>query len=107
VEADAWRELANLDLSNSITDERAVIFLATRLTVGVAEPDPTEVLVTRWVPFDEALAMTLDDRIRDVMSVVALQRVALDRAAAGVPEMPAREPTAAPSGPAPEPDAAS
>ena len=107
VEADAWRELAHLDLSNSITDERAVIFLATRLTVGVAEPDPTEVLATRWVPFDEALAMTLDDRIRDVMSVVALQRVALDRAAAGVPEMPAREPTAAPSGPAPDPDAAS
>jgi 8-oxo-dGTP pyrophosphatase MutT (NUDIX family) len=81
VEAAEWRELAHLDLSNSITDERAVIFLATRLTLGIAEPDPTEVFVTRWVPFDEALAMTFDERIRDVMSVVALQRVALDRAA--------------------------
>ena len=82
VEAAEWRELAHLDLSNSITDERAVIFLATRLTLGVAMPDPTEVLLTRWVPFDEAVAMTLDDRIRDVMSVAAIQRVALDRAAA-------------------------
>ena len=33
----------------------------------------------RWVPFDEALAMTLDGRITDAMSVVAIQRVALDR----------------------------
>jgi hypothetical protein len=31
------------------------------------------------VPFDEALAMTRDGRITDVMSVVAIQRVALDR----------------------------
>ncbi len=83
VEAAEWRELAHLDLSNSITDERAVIFLATGLTLGVAEPDPTEVLVTRWVPFDEAVAMTFDDRIRDVMSVAALLRIALDRTAAG------------------------
>jgi 8-oxo-dGDP phosphatase len=107
VEAAEWRELAHLDLSNSITDERAVIFLATRLTLGVAEPDPTEVLVTRWVPFDEALAMTLDGRIRDVMSVVALQRVALDRAVAGGPAMSAGAPTAASSGPALDEDPSS
>ena len=35
----------------------------------------------RWVPFDEVLAMTLDGRITDAMSVVAIQRVALERAA--------------------------
>ena len=33
-------------------------------------------------PFDEAVAMTLDGRITDVMSVTAIQRVALDRALA-------------------------
>jgi 8-oxo-dGTP pyrophosphatase MutT (NUDIX family) len=80
VEAATWRELCQVDLSNSISDERAVLFLATDLTLGVATPDPTEALEIRWVPFAEAVEMTVDGRITDAMSVVALQRVALDRA---------------------------
>ncbi len=82
VEAGTWQELARVDLSNSISDERAVLFLATDLTHGDAEPEPTEALDLRWVPFDEALAMTIDGRITDVMSVTAIQRVALARLAA-------------------------
>ena len=35
----------------------------------------------RWVPFEEALAMTLDGRITDAMSVIGIQRLALTRAA--------------------------
>jgi len=79
LEAATWQELVRVDLSNSISDEQAVLFLATELTHGEASPDPTEALGVRWVPFDEALAMTLDGRITDAMSVVAIQRVALDR----------------------------
>jgi 8-oxo-dGTP pyrophosphatase MutT (NUDIX family) len=82
VDASTWREIARVDLSNSVTDERAVLYLATDLTLGEATPDPTEALAVRWVPFDEALAMTLDGRITDAMSVVAIQRVALERAGA-------------------------
>lgn len=77
--AATWRELCRLELSNSVTDETAVLFVATGLTHGASEPEPTESLRVRWVPFDEALAMTLDGRIVDALSVVALQRVALDR----------------------------
>jgi 8-oxo-dGTP pyrophosphatase MutT (NUDIX family) len=85
VAASTWRELAQVDLSNSISDERAVLFLATDLTLGEATPEPTEALEIRWVPFAEALSMTLDGRITDVMSVAAIQRVALDRAGAARP----------------------
>ena len=79
VEAGDWRELARVHLSNSVSDEVAILFLATRLTHGEATPDPTEDLEVRWLPFDEALAMTLDGRITDAMSVVAIQRYALER----------------------------
>jgi len=51
--------------------------------------------------------MTLDDRIRDVMSVVALQRVALERTVTGGRAMPAAGPTAATPGPALDADPAS
>jgi 8-oxo-dGTP pyrophosphatase MutT (NUDIX family) len=79
LEASTWREIARVDLSNSVTDEQAVLYVATDLSHGDASPEPTEAIDVRWVPFDQALAMTLDGRITDVMSVVAIQRVALDR----------------------------
>ena len=68
-----------MDLSNSVTDERAVLFLATDLTHGDAEPEPTEALEVRWVPFDEAVAMVRDGRITDAMSVAGIHHVALER----------------------------
>jgi ADP-ribose pyrophosphatase len=79
VEAADWREIARLHLSNSVSDEAAILFVATGLTHGAAEPEATEEIESRWLPFDEALAMALDGRITDAMSVVGLQRVALER----------------------------
>ena len=80
VEAREWRELARLHLSNSVSDELAVLFLATGLAHGIAAPDGTEALEIRWLPFEEALSMTLDGRISDAMTVVAVERLALVRA---------------------------
>ncbi len=77
--AGRWQEIARLHLSNSISDEEAVCYLATDLRPGTAEPEGTERLRVRWVPFAEAVAMTLDGRITDALAVVALQRVALTR----------------------------
>ena len=82
VEAREWRELARLHLSNSVSDELAVLFLATGPTHGIAAPDGTEALEIRWLPFEEALSMTLDGRISDAMTVVAVERLALVRARA-------------------------
>jgi len=80
LEAREWRELGRLDLSNSVTDEEAVLFVARGLVQGEATPEPTEALTVRWVPFGEAVAMTGDGRITDAISVAAILRVALDRA---------------------------
>jgi 8-oxo-dGTP pyrophosphatase MutT (NUDIX family) len=80
VEATDWRELARVHLSNSVSDELAVLFVATGLSHGDATPDGTEVLAIRWLPFADVLAMTLDGRITDAMTVVAVERLALLRA---------------------------
>ena len=80
LEARDWRELCRIDLSNSISDERGILYVATGLEQGTASPEPTESIEVRWVPFDEALSMTLDGRITDAPSVLAIQRVALERA---------------------------
>lgn len=79
VTAADWRELARAHLSNSVSDELAVIYLATGLTAGEASPDGTEVLALRWLPFEEVLEMTLDGRITDGMTIIAIERLALTR----------------------------
>ncbi len=77
--AATWHEVGRVHLSNSVSDEAGVLFLATELSHGTATPDPTEELAVRWVTFDAALEMALDGRITDAITIIGLQRVALDR----------------------------
>jgi 8-oxo-dGTP pyrophosphatase MutT (NUDIX family) len=81
IEAEGWRELCRFHLSNSVSDEAGVAFTARAASHGVASPEPTEDLAIRWLQFNEALAMTRDGRITDAITIIGLQRLALDRVA--------------------------
>lgn len=72
--AGSVRPILEMDMSNSLTDERAVMFLATNLIPGTARPEPTEVLRLRTAPFANVLARVVDGRIRDSMTVAAVLR---------------------------------
>jgi 8-oxo-dGTP pyrophosphatase MutT (NUDIX family) len=76
-EAADWRELARFSLSNSITDERGVLYLATGLRAGVATPEPTEDLATRWATLDEVLAEIDRGDIHDILTITGVTRYAL------------------------------
>ena len=78
LEAKSWEQLGEAYLSNSVADEYAVWFLATDLVTGEQQPEGTEVIGVRRVPIKEALAMALDGRITDALSLVAITRYALD-----------------------------
>jgi len=67
-----WLEFMDMDMSNSITDERAIAYLAWDLAEGEAEPEGTEDIVTRRIPFAEALAEAMDGRIRDAFTLAML-----------------------------------
>lgn len=71
-----WDHWFDIDLSNSVTDETGVIFLARDLTpVDEAirrKADATELLELRQVPLREACRMVRRGEIRDVMTVAAL-----------------------------------
>lgn len=72
--AATYQQILEMDLSNSLTDERAVLFLATGLTPGQANPEGTEVLKRRRAHFADVLARVADGRIRDAMTVAAVLR---------------------------------
>jgi 8-oxo-dGTP pyrophosphatase MutT (NUDIX family) len=77
--ARTWREIGRYQLSNSISDEGAVVYLATDLEQGAAQPEGSEQLEFRWLPFEEVIAMVEAGEISDALSVLPLQALALER----------------------------
>ncbi|TDH28861.1 NUDIX hydrolase [Segetibacter sp. 3557_3] len=73
--ATQWTRLMDFHLSNSVSDEKGIIYLATGLEQKEAMPEETEQLVVKKVPFGEAYKMVEDGIITDSLAVAALQRV--------------------------------
>ena len=69
-----WAPILEMDLSNSVTDEAGIVFLATGLQPGQKQPEATEVLRHRRAPFIDVLARVIDGRIRDSLTVAAMLR---------------------------------
>lgn len=72
-----WIEIQRLHLSNSVTDELSILYVATDLTQHEAEPEDTEQLIVKKVPFDEVYRMVNDGEITDAMTVAAVLKVKL------------------------------
>lgn len=72
-----WLRFLELHLSNSVSDEQAINYLAWDLTEGVAQPDDTEQLAMRRVPFAEAVRMAMAGEITDAMAVAGLVKAQL------------------------------
>lgn len=77
LKATSWEKLMEMHLSNSVSDELGIIYLATGLSQHEAIPEETEDLRIRKVPFDEAYDMLNQGMITDSMSVAALLKMKL------------------------------
>ena len=70
--ASRWDVLAEINTSNSVTDECSIIYIARGLTPAYAPLDETEQLKVRKLPLREAVQMAMDGAIKDSISVVGL-----------------------------------
>ena len=77
--ADDIQPLLEMDLSNSVSNERAFVYVAKSLSVGIAQPEETEELAIKKLPLTEAIDMVLDGTITDSMSVAGLLRLQVER----------------------------
>jgi 8-oxo-dGTP pyrophosphatase MutT (NUDIX family) len=68
--ARSWVELSRFDISNSVTDERAICFLAWDLAPGRAAPEPSEALTIKRVSFNALLEMVVAGEITDSLTIV-------------------------------------
>lgn len=71
ITAQNWIRLGHLHLSNSATDERAIMYLATGLSFGDSKPEETEQLMIKKIPFQEFIKLVEDGVITDAISVCA------------------------------------
>jgi 8-oxo-dGTP pyrophosphatase MutT (NUDIX family) len=72
-------KLFEMHLSNSVSDEWGIVYLATGLTMGQASPEETESLSVRRLPLEEAYGLVLDGTVTDSMSVAAILRLWIGR----------------------------
>lgn len=73
--AATWREILNFDMSNSVTDEVGIGFLATDLSPIEVEPDETEVFDYARIPFKTLLEAVIKGQVRDGLTIVCVLRV--------------------------------
>lgn len=73
--ADSCTEIQRIHLSNSVSDETGIIFLAQNLSYGESEPEETEQLILKKLPFLEVYQMVLNGEITDSLSVAAILKV--------------------------------
>lgn len=73
--ATRWSEIMQLHLSNSITDEVGIVYLAEDLAEGPTAFDETEVLDVRRLPLRDAVRMAESGEITDALSIAALLRL--------------------------------
>ncbi len=77
--ADSYELLLEMDLSNSVSDEKALIYVAKGLNHVINNPDDTEVLDVVKKPFSEVLRMVMKGEITDSMSVAGILKLAYKR----------------------------
>jgi 8-oxo-dGTP pyrophosphatase MutT (NUDIX family) len=78
LQARDWQQLMTMHLSNSVTDESCVVFVARDLFAGTQQLEVTEDIEVKKLPLREAIDMVKRGEITDSISVAALLRVALD-----------------------------
>jgi ADP-ribose pyrophosphatase len=77
LKAGNWTELQRMHLSNSVSDELSITYLARNLQQFKAEPEDTEQLIVKKLPFDEVYRMVCEGIITDSVTVAGILKVKL------------------------------
>ena len=75
--ATEWSPILEMHLSNSVSDEYGIVYLARDLKQETACPEETEQLQVKKLPFEEAYQMVEKGLITDSLSVGAILKIKL------------------------------
>ena len=72
-----WELILEMDLSNSATTEHAILYVARELSFTQAQPEETEELQLRKIPFEELFQMVMRGEVCDAMTIAAVLKLKL------------------------------
>jgi len=75
IQATVWKEVLQMHLSNSVSDEYGLVYVAKELSFQAPEPEDCEALETRKVPFSTLHEMVIKGEITDSLSVAGVLKV--------------------------------
>jgi len=78
--AKEWKEVLRMHLSNSVSDELGILYFAKDFEQFEAQPEETEQLEVKKIPFEDAYQMVINGEITDSLTVAGIMRVKLMRA---------------------------
>lgn len=70
--ANKWTPIQETHLSNSVSDEFGIIYIAQGLTYHEAQPEDTEDLQTKKLPFETVYKMALNGEITDALALLGI-----------------------------------
>lgn len=77
--AKQWKEVLRMHLSNSVSDELGILYLAKDFEQFAPQPEETELLEVKKIPFEEVYQMVVNGQITDSLTVAGILRVKLMR----------------------------
>jgi 8-oxo-dGTP pyrophosphatase MutT (NUDIX family) len=75
LEAKSWQNILTMHLSNSVSDEVSYVFVAKGLKQVMAQPEETEQLQIKKLPFMQVYNMVMNGEITDAISVAAVLKL--------------------------------
>jgi 8-oxo-dGTP pyrophosphatase MutT (NUDIX family) len=75
--ASSWEPIVQMHLSNSVSDETGIVYLARGLEQHAPQPEETEQLTVQRLPFEKAYQLVKEHRITDSLSIAAIQKIKL------------------------------
>lgn len=81
-----WAELQRFDVSNSVTDEKAICYVAWDLSQGDHAPESSEALTVKKVFFSELLEMIIAGEISDSLTIVMTYAAQIKALRGALPE---------------------
>lgn len=73
--ANQWEQLIEFNTSNSVTDEKAIIFVAKGLTSVAMNWDETELLQIKKVNINVVMEMINNGEIKDSLTIIGIHRL--------------------------------
>lgn len=77
LKAENWQTIQEMHLSNSVSDEHCILFLATGLSQHESCPEDTEDLTVKKIPFEQVYQMVANGEITDSLTVAAILKTKL------------------------------